>query len=414
MSADVSCMRVGGSSVISLVVPTYNERLNIEALVQRSGKTLASTGRTFELIIVDDDSPDGTADAVRSLQAIRPWLKLLVRKNERGLSTAVIAGWRISRGDVLGCMDADLQHPPEMLTKLVERMGTSGADIVVASRHVRGGGVSDWSLARRFVSWTATLMATLILPGTLGKIRDPMSGFFLLRRRVIRGAELKPLGYKILLEVLAKGDYTRIVEVPFVFEERAQGGSKIGPSTMWHYVAHLARISLETGEAVRMAKFALVGLSGAVMNLFCYRLLVAVPGWAVWAAASGAAGLALVNNFIWNEKFTFWETHEAAPGWGQIWRRFLAFALFSGVGFLINVGIILLLVGTLRVPWLPGVIAGIGLAGAWNFFTNSNLTWRAWWDRKILSKTAIAGRARGASPEPVAKAPTAGTSSRLP
>ena len=372
--------------MISLVVPTYNERLNIEPLVERTGKTLASTGEDFELIIVDDNSLDGTSDAVRDLQPTRPWLKLLVRKNERGLSTAVTAGWAMARGDVLGCMDADLQHPPEMLGKLVERLKTSGADIVVASRHVRGGGVSDWSLARRFVSWTATLMATLILPGTLGEVRDPMSGFFLLRRNVIRAARLKPLGYKILLEVLAKGDYTRIEEVPFVFEERVQGGSKIGPSTMWHYVAHLARISVETGEAVRMAKFALVGLSGVLVNLLFYRLLTAL-GWAVWGAASGAAAIAIVNNFIWNERYTFWETHKAAPGWHQMWRRFLAFTLFSGVGLLINVGVVELLVGTRRVRWLPGVIAGIVLAGAWNFFGNSNLTWRAWWDRKTLAKT---------------------------
>ncbi len=276
--------------MISLVVPTYNERPNIETLVERTGAALASTGEAFELIIVDDDSPDGTADAVRGLQATRPWLKLLVRENARDLSTAVVAGWRSSRGDVLGCMDADLQHPPEVLPKLVEQLRTSGADIVIASRNVRGGGVSDWSLARRLVSWISKLLAAFVLPGTLGEVRDPMSGFFLLRRPVLDGAVLNPTGYKILLEVLAKGNYTRIEEVPFVFEERAQGGSKIGSSTVLKYLIHLVRISLETGEATRMIKFALVGLSGVVVNFFCYRLLVAVPGWSIWLQPRGQRG----------------------------------------------------------------------------------------------------------------------------
>src|SRR5271169_3887978 len=162
--------------MISLVVPTYNERANIARLVERTGAALAHCGEEYELIIVDDGSADGTGEEVRRLAADgRPWLRLLVRIYERDLSTAVVAGWRIARGDVLGCMDADLQHPPEMLPKLVAELRRSNADIVVGSRHVPGGGVTDWSLARRFVSWTATLMATAILPGTLGKVTDPMS-----------------------------------------------------------------------------------------------------------------------------------------------------------------------------------------------------------------------------------------------
>jgi glycosyltransferase involved in cell wall biosynthesis len=129
--------------MISLVVPTYKERANLERLVKRTGDALSHCGEEFELIIVDDASPDGTPDEVRRLAAQnRPWLRLLVRENERDLSTAVIAGWRIARGDVLGCMDADLQHPPEMLPKLVAELRRSGAEIVVGSRHVPGGGVT--------------------------------------------------------------------------------------------------------------------------------------------------------------------------------------------------------------------------------------------------------------------------------
>jgi dolichol-phosphate mannosyltransferase len=384
----------GAASVISLVIPSYNERSNIRELVERCEKALAATGETFELIIVDDNSPDGTPEEVRKLQADRPWLRLLVREAERDLSTAVIAGWRVARGEVLACMDADLQQPPELIPGLIERLRTTGAEVVVASRHVPGGGVSDWSLARRFISWTATLMATFILPGTLNKVRDPMSGYFLLRKEVIANAPLNPIGYKILLEVLAKGDYSRVEEVPFVFEERLRGGSKLGSSTVLKYLAHLARISLETGESARIVKYAAVGLTGAVVNYFVLDGLVENLDWQVPVAAAAGAGLAIVNNFVWNELFTFWEARKAEPGWGCVLRRFFSFLLFSSAGVAINVLLITLLVAVITLPLIPGIITGIGAAAVWNFFANSNATWRAWWNRKVLSRTARAKVAR--------------------
>lgn len=376
--------------MISVVVPTYNESGNIQRLIERASTSLALIGEPYELIIVDDNSPDGTADKVRALQVDRPWLRLIVRTEDRGLSTAVMAGWQAAKGDVLGCMDADLQHPPEVLAKLISTLRTSGADIVVASRHVAGGGVSEWSFTRRFVSWTASLLATLAVPGVLGQVRDPMSGFFLLRREVIRGATLKPRGYKILLEVLAKGNYGHVKEVPFLFEERVEGGSKIGSSVMWDYLVHLLRISIETGEARRAAKFIAVGLSGGLVNLFFYRLFMAAPGFRVWQAATVAAALAIVNNFIWNERFTFPEMHRASPGAAAMARRFLMFTLICVAGLVLNVGVVELLVGILHLPWVPGVVAGIAAAGAWNFFTNANLTWNGAPKRGIRSPNASA------------------------
>lgn len=374
--------------MISLVVPTFKERANIEALVEGAGAALRETGEEFELIIVDDDSPDGTAEEVRRLQASRPWLRLLVRENERDLSTAVIAGWRIARGDILGCMDADLQHPPERLPDLALRMRETQADIVVGSRHVRGGGVSDWSLLRRFVSWTATLLAGFILPGTLGQVRDPMSGFFLLRSRVLERSALNPIGYKILLEVLAKGDYTRVVEVPFVFEERARGGSKMSAKTVLHYLAHLLCISLETGEADRMVRYALVGLSGAGVNFFSTLLFFEGRlGWPWALASAGGVALAIVNNFTWNDLFTFWETRKAEPGLGHTLARFARFTLFSGAAVLLNLLLVGLLHGLLGLPQAPSLGMAILVAGAFNFFLNANLTWRAWWNRKLLART---------------------------
>ncbi len=370
--------------MISLIIPTYNEARNIERLVERAGAALAAMGEAFELIIVDDHSPDDTAGAVRGLQAERPWLKLVVRENERDLSTAVLAGWRTATGDVLGCMDADLQHPPEALPKLFARLQESGAEIVVASRHVPGGGVSHWNPARRMISWTATLMATFVLPGTLGKIRDPMSGYFLLRRPVLDRVALNPIGYKILLEVLAKGEYLRVEEVPYIFDERVRGASKWRASTVGNYLVHLVRLSLETREALRTAKYALVGLSGALVNYLSLRWLAELAGWSVPGAALAGAALAILNNFVWNERFTFWETRKAEPGWRRLLRRFLAFMTFSAAGVGINVLLITLLVRQLRWPLAPAVATGIALSALWNFFANSNVTWQAWWNRKVL------------------------------
>jgi len=376
--------------MISLVVPTYKERANIARLVERTGAALAQCAEDYELIVVDDGSPDGTGDEVLRLAADgRPWLRLLVRRYERDLSTAVVAGWRIARGDVLGCMDADLQHPPELLPRMLAALRNTPADVVVGSRHVAGGGVSHWSLWRRFVSWTATLMAAGILPGTLGKVSDPMSGFFLMRAEVIRRTALSPIGYKILLEVLARGNYARVAEVPYVFEERAVGGSKMSARTAVQYFAHLVRISVDSGEATRLARYALVGASGAVINVaLTLGVFLTRLDWPLLAAALGGAGFAMGNNFFWNEFFTFHDAHRAQPGAAHILLRFFKFCAFSFTGVIINLAVIAGLHYGLRLDFGWSIVFGVLAGGAWNFFMNSNVTWAAWWDRNLLSKVA--------------------------
>ena len=177
-----------------------------------------------------------------------PHLRVLRRMQERGLARAVISGWQAAQGEILAVMDGDLQHPPETLTRLIDALEKQGGDIAVASRHVRGGGVSEWNIVRRGISWGATLAAAWMLPGTLATVRDPMSGYFALRRSVIEGCTLKPEGYKILLEVLGRGHYRAVVEVPYVFIERQQGHSKLGPRQYREFLAHLIRLSWGTGE----------------------------------------------------------------------------------------------------------------------------------------------------------------------
>jgi len=209
--------------MLSLVTPTYNERENLPTLVERAHKSLG--GYDYELIVVDDNSPDGTAQLARDLSANYP-IKVVCRNNEKGLASAVVAGFNQAKGDVLGVIDADLQHPPERIPQLLAEIN-SGADVAIASRYVPEGGISGWSLKRKIMSRAATLLARTLLP-SVGRVKDPLSGFFLLRRKVIEGVELKPTGYKILLEVLARGRADGIKEVPYTFGERLGGRSNLG------------------------------------------------------------------------------------------------------------------------------------------------------------------------------------------
>jgi dolichol-phosphate mannosyltransferase len=230
---------------LSLIIPTYQERQNIQPLLHRLTQLLDRTcPGQYELIVVDDNSPDGTAAVVESLLADYPAVQLMCRTAERGLSTAVVRGWQQAQGEYLGVIDADLQHPPEILLDLYHAM-ESGADLAVASRHVPGGGVSDWNLGRRMLSRGAQALGWLILPRVLGAVSDPLSGYFMVRRGAIASQLMNPVGYKILIEVLARGRCDRIQEVSYVFQERQDGESKVTHRQYLEYLQHLARLRWE-------------------------------------------------------------------------------------------------------------------------------------------------------------------------
>ena len=216
-------LRITSTSIelpFSLVIPTYNESKNVGKLVSHLSALLDNLlPDQYELIVVDDNSPDQTWEVAQQLTSHYPQLRVMRRQQERGLSSAVIRGWQVARGEILGVIDADLQHPPETLKQMVQHIQT-GADLAVASRHVEGGGVSDWSPLRRFLSRGAQMVGLLILPSVVGRVTDPMSGYFMVRRSAIAGHTLNPLGYKILLEVIGRGQVGDIAEVGYVFQER--------------------------------------------------------------------------------------------------------------------------------------------------------------------------------------------------
>lgn len=190
----------------------------------------------WELIIVDDGSPDGTADLAESYANVHP-VRVVRRPGKAGLASAVLAGFAQSRGDVLVVMDADLSHPPEAVPRLVSAI-EEGADLAVGSRYVKGGGTEDWPLRRRVVSRAACLMGNLLVP-----IRDCTSGFFAIRKSAVDGVKLNPIGFKIGFEVMARGRYKKAVEVPYVFRDRELGKSKFGRREILQYLVQLGQVA---------------------------------------------------------------------------------------------------------------------------------------------------------------------------
>lgn len=225
--------------MLSLIIPTYNEAGNIRQLLAELGAILErESPNGYELIVVDDDSPDRTWEVAEQVAAGLPQVRVLRRRTARGLSAAVVDGWRIARGEVWGVIDADLQHPPSVVAPLLAAM-QSGADLAVATRHLPGGGVSDWKWYRRILSRGAQAVASVFVRQAR-QVTDPMSGFFLVRAAVLDLERIRPLGYKILLDVLATGRFSKVAEIPYVFRERAIGGSKV---TLRQYREFLVQIA---------------------------------------------------------------------------------------------------------------------------------------------------------------------------
>lgn len=218
---------------VSIIIPTYNEKENIEELCERI--FASCSGLDVEVVFVDDGSPDGTGELAEEL-AKRFEVSVVRRAGKSGLSSAVIEGFERASGDVLGVMDADLSHPPEILPGLIDRI-KGGCDVCFGSRNIRGGGVEGWPLWRKLTSGFASLLAKPVSPST-----DPMSGLFFLRRDVIDGVALDPIGFKIGLEILVKGGYKRYCEVPYVFRDRARGESKLNAKEYVNYVRHLVKL----------------------------------------------------------------------------------------------------------------------------------------------------------------------------
>jgi dolichol-phosphate mannosyltransferase len=235
---------------LALVIPTLNEAECLPVTLERVLAVLAALPMAFEILVVDDDSRDGTEAVVRRIAAREPRVRLLLRRGECGLAGAVLHGWGHSDATLLGVMDADLQHPPELLRELVGAM-EAGADVALASRYARRGAAPRWNRLRRLATAVSIRMASPLLR-TGNRVKDPLSGYFLVRRRCVAEIPFRQTGFKLLLEILTRGRVRRVVEVPFEFGRRGGGRSKAGLKIAWDYLGLLWGLYRERWKALAM------------------------------------------------------------------------------------------------------------------------------------------------------------------
>lgn len=346
------------SAAVSVILPTYNERDNIAGIVHR---ILDSLECDVEILVVDDDSPDKTWQLARQEFEDDPRVRVIRRRNcEKGLSQSVQRGFTEASGEYVAVMDADYQHPPETLVNLFGALD-GGADIAVGSRYGSGGGVEDWSRSREYISRGTTLATRLVLPSARC-VSDPLSGFFAVRREAIEDLHLEPKGYKILLEILSKSVDLEVVEIPFVFQNRHAGESKLDATECGVFVRHLSELTINHhgGVITRAGKFGVVGASGAFLNMIVFTMFTMVGGWHFMLAGVGAF-LAAVNwNFAGNWVFTY----DGPPG--NLFQQYTRFHLVATSGFIVY-ALTLALMGVIGFHLLISNAVAIGAGALFNF-----------------------------------------------
>jgi dolichol-phosphate mannosyltransferase len=355
---------------LTVVVPTFNERENVAPLLERLSAVLA--GIAWEVIFVDDDSPDGTAEVVRAAARQDPRVRCIQRLGRRGLSSACIEGILASASPYVAVMDADLQHDEALLPAMLAALRDEDYELVVGSRYVSGGGVGDWDESRQRVSAFATRLSRLV---TKTEIADPMSGFFMFRRPVFADAmrRLSAQGFKILLDLLASASAPlRIKELPFTFRPRQHGESKLDTLVAWEFAMLLADKLIGHIVPVRFALFALIGGLGVFVHmsiLWSGLALLALP---FVTAQTVATVVTMTVNFFLNNLFTY--ADRRLKGWRAV-RGLVSFYVICSLGAVANIGIAAYLFAQQEVWWVAGV-AGIIVGSVWNYAVSSIFTWK--------------------------------------
>ena len=313
-----------------MVLPTFNEADSLPVIVPNITDTLKQAGINGEIIVVDDNSPDGTAEVALALARTYP-VRVLKRTAERGLATAVLAGFNLSEAPACVVMDADSSHPVSALPEMVNKILEDRADIVVGSRNIKGGGIRDWPLISQLKSKFA---ATLAL-GLTG-LTDPTTGFMAVRRDLVAGLKLDPVGWKIVLEIAVKAAPARIAEVPIVFSDRERGQSKQDLRVMWQYLTHCYRLYCYRYPAfIEFIKFCIVGFIGLFIDLMVVAALK--MGWALDTrlCAVGGFSVAVTTNYLINR---FWSFKNARfTPWIS---SYLTYVGTNLLGFGIRVGVV--------------------------------------------------------------------------
>jgi dolichol-phosphate mannosyltransferase len=353
---------------LTVVVPTFKEIDNVATLVDRLRDCLG--GQSWEVIFVDDDSPDGTSGAVRELARKDRRVRCVQRINRRGLSSACIEGILACSSPYVAIMDGDLQHDELLLPKLLQALRSGELDIVVGSRHVAGGTIGDFDATRASMSRFATRLSHMVVPATL---TDPMSGFFMLRRETftLANRKLSAIGFKLLVDLFASAPRPlRFLELPYRFRTRQAGESKLDSAVLWDF--GLLLIDKTFGHIIpaRFFAFTMVGLLGLVVHLLILTGILNVLHSSFAVAQAIATSVAMVVNFTVNNAVTYGD--QRLRGWRWI-RGLASFVAVCGVGALANVGVASYVFRS-RAALIPAALAGILISAVWNYITTSIFT----------------------------------------
>ena len=357
-----------GAIELTIVVPTFMERDNIIPLVERLDRTLA--GIAWEAVFVDDDSPDGTAEAVRALAQRDPRVRVIQRIGRRGLSSACVEGFLSSSSTYLAVIDADLQHDETLLPQMLRRLKDEPLDLVVASRYVEGGSTEGWASHRVLISRFSVGLAQTLFGVTL---KDPMSGFFMIRHDAMQGAvrNLSQQGFKILFDLMASSPRPlRFTEIPYRFATRQHGDSKLDGMAAWQFGVLILDKLIGRWVPVRFVMFALVGGTGLFVHLAALYLLLAAGASFTWAQG-GATVVAMTSNFILNNLITYRD--QRLRGAAAL-RGLLSFYAVCAIGAVANVGVAGLIYADRPVWWVAG-LAGAAIGAVWNYVASRLFTW---------------------------------------
>lgn len=361
--------RDNSSVELSVVVPTFNERENVPLLIERLEACL--DGFAWEAVIVDDDSPDGTSDLTREIAQLKPHVRIIHRIGRRGLASAVVEGVLSSSAPYFAVLDADMQHDETILPSMLKKLEADDLDIVVGSRYVQGGGVGEWGEKRQLISRLATRAATLIMKGD---VKDPMSGFFLMRREAFDGAvrNLSQQGFKILLDLFVSAPQPlRYAELPYEFRTRVHGESKLDSMVAWEYGMLLADKLFGRFIPPRLVLFGAIGGLGVFVHMAVLGGGLSA-GLAFVFAQTVAVLTAMTFNYTLNNVITYRD--QRLRGWAWV-RGLISFCMICSIGAVANVGIATVIYAEQPIWWLAG-LAGAVVGAVWNYALSAFFTWK--------------------------------------
>ncbi len=372
---------------ISIIIPTYNESQNILQILKSIKDNLPKNFVT-QAIVVDDNSPDGTGklveDYLKNIKKMADYtIEIIHRKAKDGLSSAILKGIQHAKGDTIVVMDCDFSHPPHIIPKLIESIKKYQYDIVVASRYIKGGKIQGWSLKRK----TMSKFATLIAKKGLGiNTHDPMSGFFAFKRNIIKGLNIDAIGYKFLLEILVKTKNVSIKEIPYTFQNRELGSSKLSIRTIFDYYRSVWKLyrygkPLEKQEKrssvkflYKAGRFYTVGASGFIVNYMISLLLTGGVS-DLWYLHANVIGIiaSITTNFVLNKTWTFGDRDFRLK---KTISQYGKFAMFSSLGALVQLGMVYFLVDSNEISYPLALIFAVMTAAFGNFILNKKFTFK--------------------------------------